>query len=265
MPAKLGEAVDPAGTTSHELAANDVQLARFAHSPLAWPMHWPFALQLCPAVQPGGHCPPQAFGPHCLPWQLGTQVHCPFGSQASPSGQVPQLPPQPSGPHALPWQFGTQIHCPSALHVSGCGQVPQSPRQPSAPHCFPAQLGTQRHWPFRHCSCPVQLPQATPFVPQNWFVSPAWQGPLAVSQHPFGQLVASQPHCPSALQVSPSGQVPQLPARPQPSGPHPLPAQFGTQHRFASLHVVASAAQQPPLQQRVAQSWFGLGPSTTAA
>ena len=70
-------------------------------------------------------------------------------------------------------------------------------------------------------------------------------------------------HCPSVLQISPSGQVPQVPPRPQPSGPHALPAQFGTQHRSARLHVVALAAQQTPLQQRVAQSEFGVTPSTT--
>ena len=78
-----------------------------------------------------------------------------------------------------------------------------------------------------------------------------------------GIVVVVGAHCPSALQISSPGQVPHIPPRPQPSGPHVLPAQFGTQHRSARLQVVALAGQQTPLQQRVAQSEFGVGPSTT--
>jgi hypothetical protein len=77
-------------------------------------------------------------------------------------------------------------------------------------------------------------------------------------------VVEAEAHCPSALQISPPGQVPvpQVPPRPQPSGPHVLFAQFGTQHSFSGLHV-ALVGQQTPLQQRLAQSEFGVPPSTT--
>jgi hypothetical protein len=66
-------------------------------------------------------------------------------------------------------------------------------------------------------------------------------------------LVEEEAHCPSALQILPGGQVPQVPWPPQPLGPHCLPVQFGAQHLFSPLHSGALGGQQTPLQQRVEQ------------
>ena len=49
--------------------------------------------------------------------------------------------------------------------------------------------------------------QITPFVPQLSIVGGVMHGPVAVSQHPFGQLVLLQTHWPCPLQVVPEGQV----------------------------------------------------------
>jgi hypothetical protein len=73
-------------------------------------------------------------------------------------------------------------------------------------------------------------------------------------------------HCPVVvLQVLPERQAPQVPALPQPSGPHCLPAQFGAQQSPAGLHWLAGSEQQPsnaqhpvvPSGQVAPPHWFG--------
>ncbi len=238
--------------------------------------HWPLALQTVPAGQVTQMTPlsPQFSlvfpgvmqGPLAVSQQpLGQVValhptQTPCALQVCPSGQVTQITPlKPQfavvggvmhGPAAVSQQplgqlVALQTHWPVVLlQTSPDGQVPQEPSQPSGPHSLPWQAGWQTQSPLTHCSCPVQVSQISPPVPQFSLVLPGvMHGPAAVSQQPLGQLVALQTHWPVVLlQTSPDGQVPQEPS--QPSGPHSLPWQFGVQHCPFSSQVVVPAGQQ---------------------
>ena len=132
-------------------------------------IHWPVeSSHFWPPWQPGPQLPPQPSGPHCLPWQFGTQTHWPFwqgphpgqftharaaraaGLLRVPRLAVPVLVTTPGGTGrggagALPW------HWPLAVQVWPGKQLPQVPvlPQPSGPHSRPAQFGAQHNpgWP----------------------------------------------------------------------------------------------------------------------
>jgi hypothetical protein len=107
-----------------------------------------------------------------------------------------------------------------------------------------------------------QVVQGAPLTPQLSLVLPCWQTWLA-SQQP-GQLCGVQIHWPVVLSHSwlPWQPGPQLP--PQPSGPHVLLVQFGTQTHcwFWQAWPAPQVAQRaPPLPQiwfvfPGSQTWF---------
>jgi hypothetical protein len=81
-------------------------------------------------------------------------------------------------------------------------------------------------------------------------LNPTWQVPQVPPQpsepHCLPAQLGTQPpwtHCPWALQLNPAWQVPQLPL--QPSEPHCLPAQFGRQLHLAPHWFLASFTQMP--------------------
>jgi len=145
-----------------------------------------------------------------------------FVAHVAPGGiaQVPQVPPQPSLPHSLSLHL-VDTHLPAEqvsphAHEQSLGQVVQSsPRageQAPSPHLQPGRLGHAVHASSQQESSAKQASSQSqvPVEPPQW--------PTQESVLPSGTQAP-------AAQVSPAGQVPQLP--PHPSSPHFLPVQSG--------------------------------------
>jgi hypothetical protein len=114
-----------------------------------------------PALQPGGHVPPQPSEPQLLPAQLGTHVQTPL-TQLAPGSQV--VPPQqawPRAPHEAQLPLALQL----APALQPGGQVPP---QPSGPQLLPAHAGVQAQMPAWQLVPPLHAPaqQGWPAVPQ---------------------------------------------------------------------------------------------------